>query len=439
VNHESTGGTAATSARPLTLPLVLNILYRSRALVGAVVLLGLVAGILYSVFAPRMYEATGQVRPGVVSYSGDGTPLREAALKDVVLWFRSELYWPAMRILPDYAGKKTAPVIDAEFIPAGVQFDAGGDVITLTTFDEDAARAVTTLAEAVQAFNQQAEEDTLRGSIALTRGGALVRMAKVDADLEFLAAKKARNALAIEARERELAQLETRAERLDLQLARLAKTRESRARAVALTEAEAESARGRLAEARTLLTTALAREDGALPRGGRVDGNDAVAEVLLQTASREQAARVGDLLVTVNDLSAAIYAHTLRADSLRNVIDGIDLEMADLRLQKTVDLAKTRADIEAAIADLRLVAERDLPLERSRLEADRRAIRVQIDQLTPLERIGRFSVTAKPVRPRKVRATGILVALALAGGIFLAFAREYYRRNRSEILADGDR
>lgn len=439
MNDLSTDG-SAKPARPLTLPLILNILYRSRGLVAAVALLGLLAGVLYSFFAPRMYEATGQIRPGVVAYSGDGTPLREVALKDVVLWFRTKLYWPTMRELPGYDEDAVAPVIDAEFIPAGVQFDAGGDVITLTAFDKSAARAVTTLDEAVKAFNARAEEDTLRGSIALTRGGALVRRAKVEADIEFLAAKEARNALAIEAQERELEQLETRAARLDLELERLARNRASRERAVELTESEATAAGERLTDARALLAKALAREDGTVTGGGgRVGDNDAVTEVLLQTASREQAARVGDLLVTVNDLSAAIYAHTLRADSLRDAIDRIDVEIADLELQKTVDLVKLQADIQAAISELRIVAEHDLPLERARLEADRQAVQVQIDQLTPLERVGRITVSAKPVRPRKLRATGILTGLALAGGIFLAFAREYYRRNRTEILAPGER
>jgi len=436
VNHETTGGPAAAQARPLTLPSILNILYRARVLVGVVTLAGVLAGVVYSVFAPRVYEATGQIRPGVVSFAGDGTPLRESALKDVVLWFRSELYWPVMRELSAFTDRKTAPVIDAEFIPAGVQFDAGGDIITLTTFDKDAARAVTTLAEAVIAFNGRAEEDTLQGAIALTRGGAQVRRAKIDADIEFIVAKKARNDLAIAAQERELTQLETWATRLDMRLERLAKTRSVRERAVTATEAEAEAARGRLGEARELLTGALAHEGAT---GGRTGDDDAVTEVLLQTASREQAGRVGDLLVTVNDLSAAIYTHTLRADSLRDVIDGIDVEMADLRLQKTVDLAKTRADIERLISDLHLVAEHDLTLERARLEADRRAVQVQIDQLSPLERVGRITVSSEPVRPRKLRATGILTALALCGGLFLAFAREYYRRNRTEILADGDR
>lgn len=438
MNHETTGGPAQAQARPLTLPSILNILYRARFLVGAVTLVGVLAGVAYSLLAPRMYEATGQVRPGVVSFAGDGTPLRESALKDVVRWFRSELYWPVMRELPAFAGRKVAPVIDAEFIPAGVQFDAGGDVITLTAFDKDAARAVTTLAEAVNAFNRRAEEDTLRGTIALTRGGAEVRRAKIQADIDFIVAKEARNVLAMEALRRELTQLDAGSQRLDLRLELLAKQRASRERAVAATEAEAEAARGRLAEARELLTRALATEDGSAS-GGRTADDDAVTEVLLQTASREQAGRVGDLLVTVNDLSEAIYTHTLVADTLRSSIDGIDEESADLRLEKSVDLAKQRADVEQRVADLRLVAEHDLPLERARLEADRQAVQVQIDQLTPLERVGRVSVSADPVRPRKLRATGILTVLALCGGVFLAFAREYYRRNRTEILADGDR
>ncbi|MCP4572238.1 MAG: hypothetical protein GY838_07780 [bacterium] len=436
MNHETSGGPAQAQTRPLTLPSILNVLWRARLLAGLVTLAGVLAGVAYGILAPRMYEATGQVRPGVVSFAGDGTPLRESALKDVVRWFRSNLFWPVMRELPDFADRKTAPVIDAEFIPAGVQFDAGGDVIILTTFDQDAARAVTILNESVKAFNRRAEEDTLRGTIALTRGGALVRQAKIQADLDFIAAKTARNSLAIAAQERELAQVETRSTRLDMRLERLAQSRATRERAVVATEAEAEAARGRLAEARQLLSRTLAAEGGA---AGGVRNADAVTEVLLQTASREQAGRVGDLLVTVNELSATIYTHTLAADTLRDAMAGLDEKIADLRLVKSVDLAKSRADIQQRISDLHLVAEHDLPLERARLEADYQAEQVRIDQLTPLERVGRITVSAEPVRPRKLRATAILTALALCGGLFLAFAREYFRRNRAEILADGDR
>ncbi len=433
--NETTPGTGGLA---LTLPMILNIVHRGRYLVVAVTLVGLLMGVVYSIFAPRMYEATSQVRPGVVSYTGDGTPLREASLKDIVLWFRSDMFWPTLRELPDFAELKVAPVIDAEFVPVGVQFDRGGDVITLTTFNKDAARAVTTLAAAVAAFNQQAEQDTLRGAIALTRGGALVRQDKIRADLAFVAAAEARNFLEIAARERELTLVDARTERIDLEVQRLVKGRAWRERSIATTEAEVETVRGRLHEARDLLATAMERENGVMAGGdGRVGNNDAVTELLLQTASREQAGRVGDLLLTVNTLSATVYTHTLRADSLRDSMDAISLQMAGLELEKDVELTKARADIGQRIADLRIVAEHDLPFRRAQFESDIQAIQVQIDQLTPLERVGMISVSNKPVRPRKVRATGILTVLAFCGGLFLVFTREYYRRNRSEILADG--
>ncbi|MBE0567854.1 MAG: hypothetical protein IH621_18010, partial [Krumholzibacteria bacterium] len=161
-------------------------------------------------------------------------------------------------------------------------------------------------------------------------------------------------------------------------------------------------------------------------------------DLLLQAARREQAGRVGELLGTVDRLAGRAARGLVAADSLRYGVKVVDLEIAALRLEREVDLAKKQADIRQEIADLNLTLERDLPHQQAQFEADLEGERVRVALLTPLEQIGRISVTDRPVRPRKLRATAILTGLGLCSGLFLALVREYYRRNREAILAAGD-
>ncbi len=87
----------------LSLPGLLNIVYRGRRLVLYATLAGLLAGIAYSFLTRPLYRATAQVRPGIVSYSDQGAPVREWALKDIVRWFRTMLYWEDMREQEQFA------------------------------------------------------------------------------------------------------------------------------------------------------------------------------------------------------------------------------------------------------------------------------------------------------------------------------------------------
>ena len=116
----------------ISLPNILNILHRRRRTIVYLTLVGVVAGVAYGIFTKPLFRATAQVRPGIVSYSGQGAPLREWALKDVVRWFRTELYWDDMRDFEPYNEYKRSPIILADFISSGPQYMRGGDVITLT-------------------------------------------------------------------------------------------------------------------------------------------------------------------------------------------------------------------------------------------------------------------------------------------------------------------
>ena len=253
-------------------------------------------------------------------------------------------------------------------------------------------------------------------------------MVKVDAEKE-------RTQLRIEEQKRELTLVGMERRGIELDLQRLAEENAWRGRAVTELRTESVAARGRVGEAEKLLAITMQTEAAT---GGKVasgEGGGPVSEVLLQTASREQAGRAGELLSTVNRISHMAINAAVRADSLEAVIKANDLQMRRLRLVLEIELAKKQADVEQKIRDLNIVLERDLPRDLALLQADWQGEKTKLDLASPLQRVGSVTVTEKPVRPRKARAAAILAFLGLCGGVALALAWEYLDNNRAVITA----
>ena len=435
-DESATNRPAETGAAAVNLPGLLNILFRGRRTVLIVTVLGVLAGLAYSFLTRPLYRATAQVRPGIVAYSDQGGPVREWALKDVVRWFRTEMYWQDLREQVQFDHMKGAPDIIAEYIPMGPQYVQGGDVITLGNLSSDPLLAVATLDEAIISFNRQASLDSLGSTMYLTLGGARVRMAKIKNDIEQVSADVERARLGIAEQKRALTLVDAEDQRLELELERLASARQWRERAALSTEAEVTAARARLEDAEALLSVLLEQEEASSATDrSSTDTDDSETDLLLQTVRRQQAGRVADLLLTVNELSRDVYRGTVEADTLRDYIKVLDLKASGLRLERTVDLVKKKGDIEQKISDLEIKLARDLPHQRAQLLADWEAEKVRADLVSPLERIGRITVSEKPVRPRKLRATAILTVLAFFSSLFLVLILEYYRRNRAAIVA----
>ncbi len=418
----------------LTLPGLLNIFYRGRLVIAGLTLLGLVAGIGYGVIVKPLYRATAQVRPGVVSYRPDGLPNREWALEDITNWFASRLYWKEFKTMPEFKGMKTAPVIDATFVPS-LNFVAGGDVITLTNLARSPSLAVATLDEAIIGFNRQAMADSMGSSLHLTlrRGRSMMR--KLRRDIELVDAKAERIDLEIAQQERELTIIDLEEQELEIDL----KTREADniwiAEAVKTARADVATARRRLSEAEKVLTVALGQEQSGRAGGTAGTGADPVVEVLKQTATREQAGRVGDLLLTVNDLTTFISEQTVHADSLTARITTNKLEIERIRLLQKIQISKKKEDVRQKITDLNITLAKDLPHERDVLKNELETEQVKVELISPLERVGTISVSDKPVRPRKKRAAVILTVLAFFGSLFVVLVWEYIRNNREAITA----
>ncbi len=416
----------------ISLPNILNILYRGRRIVFYLTLLGLLAGIGYGVFTQPLFRATAQVRPGIVSYSGQGAPIREWALKDVVRWFRQALYWEDMNDVEPYDEMVMAPIILADFISSGPQYLRGGDVITLTNLSTDPLVAVDILKRSIASFNSQANQDSSSSSLQLTKGGVQVRMDKIRNNILRIDGQVQRTELEIKKLEADILVVEASGERFANRLNRLESGRTWRKTAAINSRAEAEASELRLAEAEKMLTRLLGSESESVVGG---DG-DAVSQILLQTVNRNEAALAGELINTANQLSSYIYQRTTRADSLMDSIKEIDLEIAGIKLTVDVDIAQQKETLKLQIENLEIKKSVDLERDKTQLEADLQGQQVQMDMLTPLEQVGRVTVSQKPVRPRKLRAATILTFLAFMGSLFVVFVWEYYKHNKDAISRD---
>jgi len=417
-----------------TLPSLLNILFRGRFIIAVITALGLAAGIGYGIVIKPLFRASVQIRPGIVAYTEQGGALRGWIREDIVHFFDASLYWQDLREEPLFADMKGAPIVRAEFVTSAIQFMPGGDVITLTNLSTDPERAVDILQGAVDSFNRQGFSDTLRSDLNLTRRNIQVRMEKITQDIELVAAKEAKVVLEIEQVQSEKKVIEYERLKLDLDLKNLVDENAWHRRTVENTLAGVVAAKERLNSAEKMLETAVQAEQGGSGASGSNRGtDDPVGEVLKQTASREQAGRVGDLLVTVNDLSTAIFKGEVMADSLEARILANEQEMKRLKLFGKLVLAKREIDIKKKAGDLEIHLQKELPYERAMLQSDWEQEEVKLDIIAPLEQVGRVTVSDKPVRPRKFRAASILTMLAFFGSLGLVLVWEYFQVNREEI------
>jgi len=421
-------------AAVLSLPLLLNILVRRWPLIAVCTALGLLAGVAYGIIVKPLYRATAQVRPGIVAYAADGAPLRGWAREDIIHWFGNGLFWQYMRGREDLAHLKAAPVVDATYVASSIQFMPGGDVITLTNLSTGPDEAVRVLETAMEAFNAMGRRDSLGGDLSLAVRGLEVAMDDIRADLDLVSGKEDRTRLEIGEFRRQIDALEYEKRKVELEIESMASANEWRRRTVKELEDEAAAGTGRLEKAEEMLARSLAAEKEGGGGLGASAGDDPVDTVLRQTASREQAGRVGELVARVDDLSGTVTANRIRADSLRVGINEAENEMTRLRLVNEIVLAKQRDDLLQSIADKQIVLDRELPGERAHLEARLAGKQVQLDMISPLELVGATTVTDRPVRPRRLRAVTILTVLALLGGVALALTLEYLAANRRDIL-----
>lgn len=395
-----------------TLPMLLNVLWRRRGLILVVTALGLLAGVVYGLVTDPLYRATAIVRPGIVSYGNEGAPVREWRHKDVVNWFDRQLYWSELREQPYLKDYRIAPRILTEFLPAGGLYQQSGDIIVLEHLATQPGFAVLIIDEAIATFNRQAGADTVASTLNLTRIGLEEQVAQLRAQQDLLEVEQERLSLQMAMQER-----------ADLRLAGR--------------QAQETVAADNQHELAALGAVVAARADSAL--SAKQDHLRGMRRELGTMQEQRTSPAVGQYAQAVAALDIHAFAVQAHADSVRATVTRTRTMARHHELQRDEILHQHRLAVQDSLRMLALARHRTLPLQIARLEHEILAIEGRLAMLTPLERIGPTQVTERPVRPRKLRAIGILTTLAFGSSLFLALAVEYVSRNRTIIFARAER
>ncbi len=411
----------------ISLASLLNILWRRRWLVLLPPVLGLVVGILYGVFGTRRWEALATIRPGITAFSPEGGGFRQWQLKDITKFYENMLY---RQDLVERLGMSPGarPVIKAEFVAQGLQNLQGGDVVTLSTTGTSPALAAAILDTGIVLFEEFAEADSISSEIRLTRDGLRIQIEQKRAQLAALEAEALNLGLKIAAAVADSAKIETEAREIELDIARNGADSERHRNQLALLRDQEPRLAADLADLTQALATVAQTESGSLP-DGEVPG----------WVKRNAVLDRGDLLQTIVTGKIAVEKALWDNRALQNQgeaeIARLTFERERLELQRQTTIAARRTAAMQEIGNLRLERLFQIPVRRQEIAADIREREVKLSTLAPLQRVGRTMVSNRPVRPRPLRATLILVFLGALGGLALGFGWDYVDRNRREIFS----
>ncbi len=408
----------------IDLAAILNILWRRRALVLALPLLGLLIGVLYGIFGTRRWEAYATIRPGITAFDPSGGPVRQWQLKDITRWYEQELYRKSLvsRLgLPD----DSHPVIKADFIAQGLTNLSGGEVITLWTTAVSPELAAAILDTSIVLFDDYAETDSVSSQIKLTRDGLELRVRQIENQLLAVDKNESNLGLRLRSARAESVMIEGRTQELSIDLELLTRKEDfCRERAASLTAQLPQLKRDllQLDMAAEKVAAGAGIDTTAIPtwvrRSAVLDGGD-----ILEGLAR---ARL-ELRKTLSHNQATI-------DSLEYVADRAALEHSRLELEQVAAIKSQLRDVEQKIGDLILERKFDLPSQRKDLQLQHDSYISKLSLLAPLQQVGQTIVSDKPVRPRTLRAILILVFLGLVAGFVLGFTWDYVAAHRREIF-----
>ena len=427
-HHEPTAaGASGGGVYEFNLASLLNILWRRRLIVLGLPILGLVAGLLYGTFGTKRWSATANVRPGITSFTPNGGPIRQWQLKDITTWYDKMLYRQELnRRLGLPAKSKT--VIRTEFIATGLTNLAGGEVVTLWTTATSPETAAAILDTSIALFKAYAESDTLSNQIELTRDGLELQIEILKTRLVSVDKSAASLELQLGAARAESLVVAVMDQELGIELDKLTRRREFYQRRLEV-----------LGHARQDLQQDLTELDEVL---ASVSSQSRRADVAPQDvpawARRDAVLDGGDVYDGLVDLRLRILqeleGNAAQQDSFayKMEVAALDYRQREITREATVQ-AKLR-EIEQKIGDLTLERDYELPIKRQEINNDISSRRVQLGMLTSLQRVGGTIVSDRPVRPRRLRATAILVFLGLVGGLVLGFSWDYVAAHRREIF-----
>ena len=405
---------------------ILNILWRRRLVVLGLPLLGLIVGLLYGAFGTKRWSATATVRPGITAYSPDGGPFRQWQLKDITTWYDKMFYRQDLNSrlgLP----RDFRPVIRTEFIATGLTNLAGGEVVTLWTTATSPELAAAMIDTSIVLFKEYAEADTVSSEIKLTRDGIKLQIEVLETRLQGVEREKAALNLKLQSARADSLVVAVLDQEMGIEMDKLARRQE-------YYQERLKS----LAEARPQVAAQLGQVEQILDRvaGGSQDSVD--PQEVPGWARRDAVLDGGDVMGGLADIKIKLVNRLDRnaalQDSFRyeNQLAALDFGKLEVSRQATVQ-SKLR-EIERRIGDLELERDFTVPIKRQEIRNDIKSRMVQMNNLTPLQRVGSTIVSDKPVRPRGLRATLILVFLGVVGGVVLGFVWDYVWTNRRDIF-----
>jgi hypothetical protein len=421
-------------AAGLSLNQLLGILWRRKSLVFLCTFAGLAAGIAYGFVVTPLHRGTLTIQPGITTFNAEGNPVREWRIQDIELWFRRGDFNPRLAYTLGEDASKFRPIIFATSIPRGPQ-SQGGNTITLTTLDPSPERAQRILDGAFEVFNRFASADTMRSNLGLMRARLSAEASKQQARLDQLAAESERVKLQIEAAKADRAAtvaqevvVEQKIDELESLLQTLAVSIEAYESALSTTDVSSDSLARDVDRWKAQSEQLMERRDTLLGQSG-----DPTALLLVSQA-------VGDLVRDVGSIRLGLLEHAAqrlvwqdRLQSLRRQENETQSALAEKRFELNQSLPRRLLEYDQKSADLLLRRDYDLEQQRTELTQELRATQSRIQSLSPLEKVGSANATARPVRPRKLRAIVILTGMMFVGSVFLAFTLEYLQRNWAEI------
>lgn len=380
---------------------ILNILWRRRMIALGLPLLGLLVGVAYGIFGTKRWEALATVRPGITAYDPGGGPVRQWQLKDVTRWYEKMLYRKQLNERLGLHPDAYHP-IQAEFIATGLTNLSGGEVITLWTTATSPELAAALIDTSLVLFNEYAEADSVSSQLRLTRTGLQLKIGELKNRLLKVDHRQARIALDLEAALADSLRVTEKNRELAVDLREYTKEVEYCNRRITELAAERRN---------------LEAEIAWLEEAGTGRGED----LEIVAAARLQAHR-------------AMSRNQAESDSLGFAAERAVLAAERLEITQPAEIEAELREVASKIGDLRLEHRLDITASRNELEFEIAARRSKLALLSPLQRVGGTIASDKPVRPRPVRASIILVFLGTLGGLTLAFVWDYVSANRDRIL-----
>ncbi|PIE76010.1 hypothetical protein CSA17_04490 [bacterium DOLJORAL78_65_58] len=397
-----------TADQEFGLVTILNIMWRRRLIV-----LGL------------RWSATATVRPGITAYTPEGFPLRQWQLKDITTWFDKMLY---QRELAKRLGMERdfKPVVQTEFIATGLTNLAGGEVVTLWTTGTSPEMARAIIDTSIAIFRDYAEGDQATSSIELTREGLNLQIQVLETRFSSVDKQEVGLNLDLEQARADSAVVAVLDQELGIDLEVLEKQLDWYQRRLENLSTERPELQKNLTELNAVVA-AVARNK-----------NEISPDQIPAWARREAVLDGGDVLEGLGELRLKLQRGLERnaalRDSFRFEQEVAKLEMRRRTMKREATVASKLREIEKRIGELELERDFVLPVKRSEVRNDIRSKQVQLNSLTPLQQVGGTIVSQKPVRPRGLRATLILVFLGALGGVVLGFSWDYLLANRREIF-----